>query len=406
MKFDFLNSKGEKLSGRLETPKGEPRAYALFAHCFTCSKDIIAASTIARELTNHGIAVLRFDFTGLGNSEGDFSNTNFSSNVEDLVAACSAIKQQYQAPEILIGHSLGGAAVLKAASLLDEVKAVVTVAAPSSVKHVTGLFQESVDEIKSEGQAKVQLAGRPFVIKKQFVDDLGETELLSDIANFKKSLLVLHSPTDNTVSIDHAAKIFQAAKHPKSFISLDSADHLLMNKNDAAYVALTIGAWVDRYLDKIDIPKNPQRGIEHGDVIVQSRPNHKFTQDIFSDSNHLIADEPLRLKGNNLGMNPYELLLSALGACTSMTMRMYADRKKMNLDQVQVHLNHKKIHAEDCQECATKDGLVDQIHKKILISGDLSEEEKTRIFEIAEKCPVNRTLKSEISITAEHGDLY
>jgi len=248
VKFDFLNSQGEKLAGQLEMPTSEPKSFALFAHCFTCSKDIIAANVISKELTKNNIGVLRFDFTGLGSSQGNFSNTNFSSNVEDLISACQELELNFKHPEILIGHSLGGAAVLKAASQLKAVKAVVTLGAPSSVEHVSHLFENSMCQIQDEGQAKVNLAGREFTIKKQFVDDLKNVELLSEISNFKKALLVMHSPTDDTVSIDHAAKIFLAAKHPKSFISLDNADHLLLKRSDANYVADIIGSWVNRYV--------------------------------------------------------------------------------------------------------------------------------------------------------------
>ena len=248
MKFDFTNSQGEKLSGRLELPTNEPKAFALFAHCFTCSKDIVAASTIAKTLTSNDIAVLRFDFTGLGNSQGDFSNTNFSSNVSDLVSACKALEKDYQSPQILIGHSLGGAAVLKAAPTMENIKAVVTIGSPSSVDHVSHLFEQDVNTIKEQGEAKVNLAGREFLIKKQFLEDINEVDVLGGVKTMKKALLVMHSPIDNTVSVDHAANIFITAKHPKSFISLDNADHLLMNRKDAKYAAETIGAWVNRYI--------------------------------------------------------------------------------------------------------------------------------------------------------------
>ena len=402
MQFDFTNSSGETLSGRLEKPKSKIRAYALFAHCFTCSKDLVPASVISKQLTEHGIAVLRFDFTGLASSEGDFANTNFSSNVGDLIDAYRAIADQFEAPKLLIGHSLGGAAVLKAATKLPDVKAVVTIGAPSSVNHVAHLFEDDLETIKKEGEAKVHLAGRPFLIKKQFIDDIEETSVLEGIKSFKKSLLVLHSPIDNTVSVDHAANIFLAAKHPKSFVSLDTADHLLMNRDDAHYAAHTIGAWVARYLDskKEKAPARPVVG--SGEVLVSNRPGKKFTHDIFTDSNHIIADEPTSLQGANLGMSPYELLLASLGGCTAMTLRMYADRKEMSLDKVEVRLRHKKIHATDCQECETQTGLLDQIDKEILIEGDLSPEQRTKLFEIAEKCPVNRTLNSEIRIISHY----
>jgi len=248
MKFNFPNSHNQILSGRLELPVNEPIAYAIFAHCFTCSKDIIAPNTISKELTKKGIAVLRFDFTGLGNSQGDFSNTNFSSNVEDLLSACDELAKVYREPEILIGHSLGGAAVLKAAKNLPKIKAVATIGAPSNVEHVAHLFDNQICEIQKTGEAEVSLGGRNFTIKKQFIDDLKDNSILDDLGNLKKSLLILHSPLDRTVSIDDAAKIFSAAKHPKSFVTLDNADHLLMNKRDAQYAADVIGSWVLRYI--------------------------------------------------------------------------------------------------------------------------------------------------------------
>ena len=401
MKFDFPNNHNEILSGRLELPVDEPVAYAVFAHCFTCSKDIIAPNTISKELTKKGIAVLRFDFTGLGNSQGDFSNTNFSSNVEDLLSACDELAKVYKEPEILIGHSLGGAAVLKATKSLPSIKAVATIGAPSNVEHVAHLFDNQICEIQKTGEAEVSLGGRNFTIKKQFIDDLKDNSILDHLGSLKKSLLVLHSPLDKTVSIDHAGKIFSAAKHPKSFVTLDNADHLLMNKTDAQYAANVIGSWALRYISskEIDRPK-----IEKGIVSVNSRKNAKFTQDIFTKDHHIVADEPLSYKGNNLGMTPYDYLLAGLGACVSMTLKMYADRKSIDLDNVKVELKHRKIHADDCSDCENQTGKVDIIEKKIFLEGNISPEEKQRLFEIAEKCPVNRTLESDIKIESIKGN--
>ena len=398
MKFDFPNFQGEMLSGRLELPKGEPRAFALFAHCFTCSKDIIAPNVIAKTLTEKGIAVLRFDFTGLGNSKGDFANTNFSSNVDDLLSACKHLGKQFKTPELLIGHSLGGAAVLKAASKLPAVRAVATIGAPSSIEHVTHLFSNEVEQINREGQAEVLLAGRKFTIKKQFIDDLSNSNIVDELKDLKKALLVMHSPLDDTVSVDHASKIFVAAKHPKSFVTLDNADHLLMNRADAAYAGEVIGAWALRYLPT---PKQDQPKVEKGTVLVQARNHAKFTQDIYTKDHHVIADEPLSYKGDNLGMTPYDYLLAGLGACTAMTMRMYAERKGMVLNDVKVELKHNKIHAADCEDCETKAGKIDVIEKKIIIDADITPEEERRLHEIAEKCPVNRTLHSELKIRSD-----
>ncbi len=398
MKFDFPNNRGEMLSGRLELPATTPRAYALFAHCFTCSKDFIAANVIARTLAEMGIGVLRFDFTGLGNSQGDFSNTNFSSNIEDLISACSHLSKEYDAPQLLIGHSLGGAAVLKAAARMDSVRAVVTIAAPSDVRHLSRLLEDDLETIEKEGQAKVSVAGRRFTIKKQFLDDIGNTEILDCLKGFRKALLVMHAPHDNSVSIDHAANIFQAAKHPKSFVTLDTADHLLSKRSDARYAARVCAAWADRYIsaaaDNEDVADNMVR--------VRSRKDARFTQDIYTADHHLVADEPRSVKGDNLGLNPYEFLLAGLGACTSMTMKMYAERKDIPLEEVTVDLQHEKIHAEDCEQCETREGKVDKITKTIKIKGDCSEDQERRLLEIAEKCPVNRTLKSEIVIESNH----
>lgn len=399
MKFDFPNKDGETLSGRLELPSSIPKAFALFAHCFTCSKDIIAANVISRSLTEHGIGVLRFDFTGLGNSQGDFANTNFSLNVQDLVSACTYLGKEFKHPELLIGHSLGGAAVLKAATQLGSVKAVATIGAPSNVHHVSQLFAQDLPQIERNGLAEVTLAGRKFTIKKQFIDDLKDSDVLDGIKTFKKAILVMHSPVDNTVSIDHASEIFLAAKHPKSFVTLDNADHLLMKRDDAEYAAQVIGAWANRYLSKGDevLPT-----VADGTVLVNSRVGSRFTQDIYTDNHHLVADEPSSVKGDDLGMNPYELLLSGLGACTSMTMKMYAEHKGISLEEVSVALKHKRIHAKDCEDCETKSGKVDQIEKTISLKGDFTPDQETRLYEIAEKCPVNRTLLSEINIKSIH----
>ena len=395
MRFDFPNKNGEILSGKLELPISAPRAFALFAHCFTCSKDIVAAGVIAKTLAEKGIGVLRFDFTGLGNSQGDFANSNFTSNVDDLLSACNYLGEKYNKPELLIGHSLGGAAVLQAATRQEQVKAVVTINAPSDLSHLNHLFADKLGIINNEGEAKVNVAGRSFTIKKQLIEDIAETEMLAGISTFRKALLVMHAPLDNIVSIDHAANIFKAAKHPKSFISLDSADHLLSRRRDARYAAHVCAAWVDRFLSPVD-GKNDR--IDEGVVRVQSRSDVKFAQDIFSQDHHLVADEPLAAGGENLGMNPYEFLLAGLGACTSMTVKMYAERKGLPLEEVIVELSHEKIHAEDCEQCQTTNGKIDKIVKHIELKGDLSSKEQKRVLEIAEKCPVNRTLKSEIII--------
>ncbi len=401
MRFNFQNKAGETLAGRLELPAGTPRAFALFAHCFTCSKDVVAAQVISRELAQHGIAVLRFDFTGLGNSQGDFSNTNFSSNAEDLVSACLHLEKEFRPVELLIGHSLGGAAVLQAATQLKNVTAVVTIGAPSDPEHIEKVLQNDLDTIREDGKAQVTLAGRSFTIKKQFLDDIREIKLLQGVKTFRKALLVMHAPLDNIVSIDHAASLFLAAKHPKSFVTLDNADHLLSREKDGQYVAAVIAAWVDRYISRSLRAKEAGK---EGVVTVRSRAESKFTQDIMTEHHHVVADEPLSAKGDNMGMNPYEFLLAGLGACTSMTLGMYAAHKDIPLEGVEVKLKHKKIHAEHCVDCESGSAKIDTISKIITLYGPLTDEQKKRLYQIAEKCPVNRTLKSDIHMETIYGE--
>lgn len=389
-----FNSNGLDLSGALETPESGIRCYAIFAHCFTCGKDIAAASRIARALTASGIAVLRFDFTGLGNSDGDFSNTNFSSNLEDLVAAADFLRKEYAAPQLLIGHSLGGAAVLAMAAKVPEVKAVVTIGAPHSAEHVKHNFQGSLSEIDRAGEAQVALGDRQFLIKKQFLDDL-DKQTLGDLGELRKALLVMHSPLDATVSIDEAEKIYVAARHPKSFISLDDADHLLTRKQDSQYVATTIAAWVSRYLTPVD--DAARLPVVQGHVRVEEK-DHKFTQHVWSDSHHWLADEPRSAGGNNSGPDPYEHLLAALGACTSMTLRMYAARKKIPLDHVAVELKHSRDYLKDCEGCEEKPMQIDVLEREIILQGSLSEEERERLLQIADRCPVHRTLHNHLQV--------
>src|SRR5882724_5579637 len=393
-RFEFYNAGGEKLAAALERPAGAPVAFALFAHCFTCGKDNLAAKRIAEGLTARGIAVLRFDFTGLGASEGDFANTTFSSNVQDLVAAAGHLREVYQAPAILIGHSLGGAAVLAAAQHIPEARAVVTIGAPVDPAHVTGLFAEHVAEIEQKGEVEVALAGRPFRIRKEFLDDVGMQKLEHCLATLRKALLVLHAPTDDTVGIENASAIFSAAKHPKSFVSLSGADHLLTKRRDAVYVAEVIAAWSERYLDMV--PEPDEMPIEG--VLVGETRNGKFEQSVVVGKHRYLADEPVSVGGNGSGPSPYEYLLAGLGACTAMTIRLYAELKKIPLERVSVLLKHDKIHAEDCENCETKEGKIDRIDREIRLEGELSAEQRGKLLEIADKCPVHRTLHSEIDI--------
>jgi len=395
-KLDFSNPAGERLSALLESPAGTPRAYALFAHCFTCSKDIAAASRVSRALAAQGIATLRFDFTGLGNSEGDFANTNFSSNVEDLLAAAASLRETHEAPRLLVGHSLGGAAVLAAAADIPEAVAVATIGAPADPSHVAHLFDDARDAIEREGEATVDLAGRRFTIRRQFLHDIEQQRLSERVRGMRKALLVLHSPVDEIVGVDNASAIFAAALHPKSFISLDRADHLLSRPRDSRYVAATIAAWASRYLDD-DAPAQARPAVADGEVLVRER-DHRFTQEVLTDRHDLIADEPVRVGGADAGPSPYEFLLAGLGACTAMTLRMYASRKKLALEHVEVRLEHDRIHAEDCAECETREGKLDRIRRRVRLQGDLSAQERTRLLEIADRCPVHRTLHSEIEV--------
>lgn len=385
-KVEFT-SQGQSLAGLLETPDQAVRAYVLFAHCFTCGKDIAAASRISRFLVQHGFAVFRFDFTGLGNSDGDFANTNFSSNTEDLLAAANFLEQNYQAPELLIGHSLGGAAVLAMAAQLPKVKAVVTIAAPFEASHVIHNFDAHLDTIEANGQAKVSLGSREFTIKKQFLEDL-RNQTTDHIKHLNKALLVLHSPIDLTVDISDAEKIYKAAKHPKSFVSLDTADHLLSKALDSEYVAQTISGWASRY---IPAPVKAVRPLESGHVLV-TELDHKFQQEIFTDHHHWFADEPTKLGGQNTGPDPYEHLLAALGACTAMTIRMYANLKKIPLEHVEVSLSHERNYLDDAKKAEDTDSKIEALIRKVQLIGPLSTTEKNRLLEIADRCPVHKTL--------------
>ncbi len=402
-RFQFTGEGDHQLAAALDMPEREPIAYALFAHCFTCGKDVLAAKRIAVALAAKGIAVLRFDFTGLGSSEGDFANSTFSSNVTDLVHAADHLRETRKAPAILIGHSLGGAAILAAAGQIPEAKAVVTIAAPSDPAHVTGLFKDRIEDIRAQGKVEVSLAGRPFQISREFLDDIAEHGLMAHVARLHKALLVMHSPTDDTVGIDNATRIFVAARHPKSFVSLAGADHLLTDRRDAAYVADVITAWAERYIDPV-APEQADLGEAPRNVVVRETRKSKFQQTISAGPHRMLADEPIGAGGEDTGPGPYDFVLAGLGACTSMTMRMYADRKSLPLERVTVTLMHSKIHAQDCAECETKAGMLDRIDRVISIEGALDAEQRQRLMEIADKCPVHRTLTSEIHIVTRAAD--
>jgi putative redox protein len=401
-KLTFPGSHGHSLAARLDRPEVEPTAYALFAHCFTCGKDVFAAQRIATTLAERGIAVLRFDFTGLGHSDGEFANTNFSSNVADLVAAADHLRREYAAPRLLIGHSLGGAAVIAAAPKVPEARAVATIAAPADPEHVGKLFTAERAAIESEGEAEVDLAGRKFRIRKQFLDDIQAQSLDDALRGLRKALMVFHGPRDAIVGIDNATHIFTAAKHPKSFVSLDDADHLLSRKADASYVAQVLSAWAARYIEVPSVERRTEGPpAMEGGVVVQETGDGRFTNAVVAGRHHLRADEPVEVGGTDTGPSPYDYLLAGLGACSAMTLRLYAERKGWPLERVTVRLTHDKVHAEDCADCETREGKVDMIKRRIAIGGELDETQRKRLLEIADKCPVHRTLTGKVRIHTE-----
>jgi len=403
-RFQFTGVGGHQLAASLDLPEAEPLAYALFAHCFTCGKDVLAAKRIAVALAAKGIAVLRFDFTGLGSSEGDFANSTFSSNVADLVRAADHLRETRKAPAILIGHSLGGSAILAAAGQIPDAKAVVTIAAPSDPAHVTGLFKDRIEDIRKQGKIEVSLAGRPFHISSEFLDDIAEHGLMAHVAKLHKALLIMHAPTDDTVGIDNATRIFVAARHPKSFVSLAGADHLLSERRDAGYVAEIIAAWATRYLDPVVSEQAAAPDEAPRNVVVRETRNGKFQQTVSIGPHRMLADEPVAAGGEDSGPGPYDFVLAGLGACTSMTLRLYAERKSLPLERVTVTLKHSRIHAEDCADCETKAGMLDRIDRVIAMEGALDAEARRKLMEIADKCPVHRTLTSEIHIVTRAAD--
>lgn len=393
-RFDFDNAQGQTLSGRLEEPHDTPLGTVLFAHCFTCGKDVAAASRISAGLVDRGFAVLRFDFTGLGNSDGDFANTHFSSNVQDLASAARALSQAGKPPTVLVGHSLGGAAVLAAAEQVPSAKAVVTLAAPSTPDHVAHLLADSVDEIERTGSASVVLAGRTFRIEKQFLDDLKEQRQEERLRKLGRPLLILHSPRDELVDVDEARKIFVAAKHPKSFISLDDADHLLSRKADSRYAADVISAWASRYLPE------PEPVMPQGES-VRVAGLARLAARVEAGRHVLRVDEPKSVGGDDTGPTPYGLLLGSLGSCTALTLRMYANRKQWPLDKVEVRLEHARVHKQDADDPEGGSRKREVITRTLHIEGDLDATQRQRLREIADKCPVHRTLEACPEIVTE-----
>lgn len=390
-RVSFAGGSGAQLAARLDRPAGVPRAYAIFAHCFTCSKDINAARRIAGSLARQGIAVLRFDFTGLGSSEGEFASTNFSSNLDDLGRAAAYLEENFEAPQLLIGHSLGGAAVLAAAAQIHSVKAVATIGAPSDAHHVTHNFHAHLDEIAHAGIAEVSLGGRKFTIEKQFIEDLNESRVRENLSSLKKAVLVLHSPTDETVGIENATAIFKAARQPKSFVSLDGADHLLTKESDAVFAAEIISAWATRYLN---LAQDEELATPEPAALVRETHNGKFQNSILVNGHRLLADEPKSFGGLNSGPSPYDFLAASLGACTSMTLRMYFERKKVDVGTISVEVNHAKVHADDEE----RGGKIDQFERIISVTNDVDEPTRAKLLEIADKCPVHKTLENTSQI--------
>ena len=414
MKIEFRGSDNNMLAARLDMPEGTPSAYALFAHCFTCSKDSFAASRISKALVDYGIAVLRFDFTGLGGSDGDFANTNFSSNIDDVVAATEYLRDNYRAPTLLIGHSLGGAAILAAAHRVDSARALVTIGSPSDPSHITNLFSGVSDQIASTGEANVQLGGREFRIRQQLLDDIAAQPQLARLRELDAALLVVHSPVDQIVGIDNAREIFETARHPKSFVALDGADHLLSNRDDAAFAASIIAAWASRYAFTPADPDadadaqpdsrtvtNPSATItsDGTSVIVTESGPARYEQRVFASGHELISDEPAPLSENH-GASPYDFILAGLGSCSSITIRMYADRKKIPLDGVSVRLTRERIAAAECAHCSSTEGMVEHITRTFTFAGNLTQDQRDALLVIADKCPVHRSLEGEISITS------
>ncbi len=398
-RITFMNAEGHELAGLIDAPGGAVRAWALFAHCFTCSKNLKAASHITRALNNAGIGVMRFDFTGLGQSKGEFADTSFSSNVSDLVDAATWLEKHYQAPALLFGHSLGGTAVLRAARFIPSAVAVATLGSPAEPAHVKHVFGDSLNEIEDTGCAAVNLGGRTFHVRKEFIEDLEEHDLLAEVSQLRKALLVMHAPLDDIVEVDNASTLFLAAKHPKSFVSLDQADHLLSREADSRYAGQVLAAWASRYL-----PEPNEPGLKSSpDETVARTFTDGFRTEIVAGGHALVADEPTSVGGTNEGPSPYDLLAAALASCTTMTLKMYASHKGLDLESATVRVQHGKIHARDCEDCETETGKVDEFLRELSFEGNLTDDQVGRLVEIADKCPVHRTLHGEVKIRTRLG---
>ena len=399
----FRNANGESLSGLIDLPAGPVRAFALFAHCFTCTKNLKAATNISRALNEAGFGTLRFDFTGLGQSDGDFADTTFSSNVADLVAAADFLADEFVAPQLLVGHSLGGTAVLQAATSIPSATAVATIGSPAHPAHVRHLLADGEAALAEHGEAEVNLGGRPFRIKREFVADLERHALPESIRRLGKALMIFHAPQDTTVAVANAAELYQHALHPKSFVSLDKADHLLSNAADSRYVGSVLASWAERYLDAP--AAEPTAAAVPDDTVRAVTALDGYRTVIDAGPHRLVADEPASIPGGtNEGPSPYGLLSAALASCTAMTLKMYASHKKLPLRSVSAAVRHAKIHADDCEHCETKEGRIDRFDTVVDYDGELTPEQAGRFLEIAAKCPVHRTLKGEVDIVSSLAD--
>lgn len=395
-KVSFESAQGNKLVAHIAFPADQkPINYVIFAHCFTCTKNLNAVRNISFGLSKHGYAVMSFDFTGLGESEGEFADTNFTSNMDDLVAASNFLKEKYQAPTLLVGHSLGGAAVLMAAAQIDSVKAIATIGAPAQPEHILHLIKDGVDQIKKNGKAEISIGGRPFTIKEQFLEDLKQRKGLNTLEDLRKAVLIMHSPQDDVVSIENAKEIYENAFHPKSFISLDGADHLLSKKEDSIYTGEMIAMWAGRY---VTLSQEAQLSTDAQTVALIGPEEDNYTTQIVTEGHHLLADEPEDVGGDNFGPSPYGFLTSALAACTAITLRMYANRKKWAVNEIQVHVNQDHSHEKDSENCESEEGKITYFDRQIEIKGDLTDEQRERLIEIAKKCPVHKTLESKIEV--------
>ena len=396
-RIEITNRHKQKLSARLELPVDQkPHNFALFAHCFTCNKDLSIVRNISNALTQAGFGVMRFDFTGLGSSSGDFADTSFANNVQDIIDVAQYLDEHYRLPTLMVGHSLGGAAAIVAAAQMDSIQAVATIGAPASVGHVAHLFDQHLEEINESGKAEVSIGGRNVSIGKEFIDDLRTKDVLKITKSLKKPIFIAHSPQDTVVEIENASSLYQAAHHPKSFLSLDGADHMLSNPKDSIYVGSVLASWAMRYveIDKTTLPKTNLQVVAH-------LADEGYTTHIKAGNHTLVADEPTSVGGNDFGPSPYEFISAGLGACTAMTLRMYANRKKWNLEGVNVHLEHNKEHHIDCETCNEKPQQIDVFNRVIEIEGDLTTEQKNRLLEIADKCPVHKTLHNQVIINTK-----